>query len=477
MTHNKLSLRKLIFFLSISLFTIISVNAIFSYYSSRHISKQVAEITQYQIPLLNKVHTLESLNIQKYEILDKLAITNNALEQQRQFRNVMKNIDVHLNQTLYFFDQISNENEHYNDYLSQYKSLHLFQEQQLAFLNDMNDFFENPQTKERAMVMMDAQKERDSKIVEDLQMSIQNLSENRERYEDRLQSQTLILSTLAIIIIFALTYLTLSISTRKLHQISDSLSTTFQSVSRASDELYDLSVQISNGAHEQASSVEKVASTLEQMAAMTQENSKSTLEIDSMSTRTKELAALGNRSVDRLQDAMQNILNSSKRTEEIVNTIQEIAFQTNVLSLNASVEATKAGEAGKGFIVVANEVRDLAQRTSQGAKNIISLIDESRRYVEEGVTSVTEVQTTFDNIFNRIQKLAETTKAIANALSEQVSGVEQVKSSVEQIDHVVQLNVANTQEGATAAEKLHAQSYELEQTIQDLRTIVYGDTM
>ena len=119
MTHNKLSLRKLIFFLSISLFTIISVNAIFSYYSSRHISKQVAEITQYQIPLLNKVHTLESLNIQKYEILDKLAITNNALEQQRQFRNVMKNIDVHLNQTLYFFDQISNENEHSIDMLEE----------------------------------------------------------------------------------------------------------------------------------------------------------------------------------------------------------------------------------------------------------------------------------------------------------------------------------------------------------------------
>ncbi|WP_372366999.1 methyl-accepting chemotaxis protein [Candidatus Uabimicrobium sp. HlEnr_7] len=483
MAQNKLSLRTLIFFLSISLFAIITINAIFSYLSVNQISQQVQEITETQIPLLKKINQLDHLHTKEFNIVEKFILyrlTNESSltqQQQKNFENISKEMHAHLDEMLHFFHRISSNNDNYTNYLSLYKSLHLIKEQQQVFTNEINDLFTEEQTTEQIQVTIDNQKLRSNSMLNDIQKLVENLPLTRQKHEQHLQNKTMFFSVLAIIIIIVLTYITLSISTRKLHQISDSLSATFQSITRASDELYNLSVQISSGAHEQASSVEKVANTLEQMASMTQQNSKSTIEIDEMSTRTKELAALGNDTVNRLQGAMHNILSSSNRTEEIVNTIQEIAFQTNILSLNASVEAAKAGEAGKGFVVVANEIRDLAQRTSQGAKNIIFLIDQSKRYVEEGVTSVTDVQKTFDNIFHRIQKLADTTKAIAEALSDQVGGMEQVKNSVGEIDNIVQLNVANTQEGASAAEKLHAQSYELEQAIQDLRTIVHGNTI
>ena len=173
--------------------------------------------------------------------------------------------------------------------------------------------------------------------------------------------------------------------------------------------------------------------------------------------------------------AIQKIKASSDETAKIIKTIDEIAFQTNLLALNAAVEAARAGEAGMGFAVVAEEVRNLAMRSAEAAKNTAELIDGSQTNADNGVAVTTEVSEILKEIAVSSQKVKQLIGEVSAASDEQAQGINQVNAAITQMDQVTQSSAANAEESASASEELSSQAVELKNMVDVLVTIV-GNT-
>ncbi len=239
-------------------------------------------------------------------------------------------------------------------------------------------------------------------------------------------------------------------------------------VAAGADQVASAAIQISNGsqslaqgAAEQASSLEEVSSNLQEMASMTKQNSANAQEARGMAEGAHSGVAKGMEIVQRLSEAMSRIKISSGETAKIVKTIDEIAFQTNLLALNAAVEAARAGEAGKGFAVVADEVRNLAMRSAEAAKSTASMIDESVKNAEEGVLLEQEVLENFQEINDHVNKVSEVMIEIAAASEQQSQGIDQVNIGVDQMNNVTQQNAANSEESSSAAQELSSQAEQM----------------
>jgi methyl-accepting chemotaxis protein len=174
----------------------------------------------------------------------------------------------------------------------------------------------------------------------------------------------------------------------------------------------------------------------------------------------------------RMGGAIQKIKQSSDETAKIIKTIDEIAMQTNLLALNAAVEAARAGEAGRGFAVVAEEVRNLAQRSAEAAKNTAYLIEGSQKNADDGVNASTEVAKIIEQIIVSVQKVTQLIAEVSAASQEQSQGIEQVNTAVAQMDKVTQSNAANAEESASASEELSSQAQNLNAMVADLVNIV-----
>jgi len=175
-----------------------------------------------------------------------------------------------------------------------------------------------------------------------------------------------------------------------------------------------------------------------------------------------------------LRDAMSGIKSASEDITKILKTIDDIAFQTNVLALNAAVEAARAGEAGLGFAVVAEEVRNLAQRSAQAARETADKIEGSVAKSHVGVEITAEVSTSFTEIQTRVRQLDQLIGEIARASSEQQQGISQVTTAVAEMDKVTQQNAASAEESASAALQLNKQSGNLKDTVAELACLVRG---
>jgi len=232
-------------------------------------------------------------------------------------------------------------------------------------------------------------------------------------------------------------------------------------VSGASDQISKGSQSLAEGANEQASSLEEVSSSLEEMSSMTSQNADNAKQANNLSQEANGLADAGNQAMKRMQGAIEKIKNSSDETAKIIKTIDDIAFQTNLLALNAAVEAARAGEAGKGFAVVAEEVRNLAQRSAEAAKNTTVMIEESVANAQNGVNITNEVADTLEKIQGASGKVNNLVAEIAAASKEQAAGIEQVNTAVAQMNKVTQQNAANSEESASASEELNSQAMEL----------------
>jgi len=245
-------------------------------------------------------------------------------------------------------------------------------------------------------------------------------------------------------------------------------------VTSASGEISQGAQSLAEGANEQASSLEEVSSSLEEMSSMTKQNADNSNQAKILATEAKEAANEGDASMKKMAEAIREIKQSSDNTAKIIKSIDDIAFQTNLLALNAAVEAARAGEAGKGFAVVAEEVRNLAMRSAEAAKNTANMIEESVKNADGGVKITEEVAKSLNQIVDRVGKVGDLIAEIAAASNEQALGIEQVNTAVAQMNQVTQQNAANSEESASAAEELSSQAAELNNMVSEFKLSTGG---
>ncbi|MCE5271748.1 methyl-accepting chemotaxis protein [bacterium] len=250
-----------------------------------------------------------------------------------------------------------------------------------------------------------------------------------------------------------------------LKQVAD----TVEAVSLASGEINAGSRTLAEGANEQASALEQVSSSLEQMSSMTTQNSDNADQAKALSTAARELAQKGKVEMERMIEAIKRIKTSSSQTAKIVKTIDEIAFQTNLLALNAAVEAARAGDAGKGFAVVAEEVRSLAQRSAEAARNTSGMIEEAVKNAEGGVIITEKVAEILNEIVDSSNHVNDLVAEIAASAQEQAQGIEQINNGVAQMDSVTQSNASNSEESAASSEELKNRAELLRTMISEFR--------
>jgi len=255
----------------------------------------------------------------------------------------------------------------------------------------------------------------------------------------------------------------------------DELDTVSAQTSSAASEVSASGHALADGANQQAAALEETSATLEEISSMTKRNSEHATNAKDLSAQTRTAAELGTTRMGEMRQAVDQIKASSDNIAKIVKSIDEIAFQTNILALNAAVEAARAGEAGAGFAVVAEEVRALAQRSAQAARETAERIEDSIRKSEQGVQLSTTVAESFEEIVSKARKMDELVAEIATASNEQAQGIGQVTAAITQMDRVTQSNAASAQESASAAEELNQQAQIVRESIVTLHVMVSGE--
>jgi methyl-accepting chemotaxis protein len=245
-------------------------------------------------------------------------------------------------------------------------------------------------------------------------------------------------------------------------------------VAVAAGQVAQASQHLAEGASSQAASLEESSSALEQMAAQTRASADGARRASELAQQARANAAAGDQTVAQLNEAMAGISASSDQISKIIKVIEEIAFQTNLLALNAAVEAARAGEHGKGFAVVADEVRGLAQRAATAAGETTGLIEDSVSQAKNGATVAAAAAQTLQAILTDVTQVADLIGGIASSSDQQARGVEQINLAVAQMDKVTQATAAGSEQAASAAEQLQAQSEQLKGSVGDLQALVYG---
>jgi len=234
-----------------------------------------------------------------------------------------------------------------------------------------------------------------------------------------------------------------------------------QSVAIASGQVATGTAALSQQTEEQASSLEETAASMEELSSTVTQNADSARKADLLARQASTTAGEGRDAVREVVETMGQINQDASRIAEFVTVINSIAFQTNILALNAAVEAARAGEQGRGFAVVAAEVRSLAQRSAEAAREIKSLIDLSAGKVRTGTLVVEQAGATIGKLVSGVGEVSGLMAAIAEASNEQARGVQQINRTVTEMDKVVQQNASAVQESASAAEAMRQQAEEL----------------
>ena len=243
-----------------------------------------------------------------------------------------------------------------------------------------------------------------------------------------------------------------------------------QSIQLASGEMASGNQDLSQRTEQTASNLQQAASSLEQLTATVRQSADSARQANQLAGSAAEAAQRGGTVVHQVVSTMDDISDSSKKIADIIGVIDGIAFQTNILALNAAVEAARAGEQGRGFAVVAGEVRNLAQRSAQAAKEIKSLISTSVDKVQGGSELVRQAGVTMEEIVQSVQRVSDIIGEISSAATEQSQGIAQVNASVNQLDQMTQQNAALVEQSAAAATSMRDQADRMAEAVDVFRT-------
>ncbi|WP_186046314.1 methyl-accepting chemotaxis protein [Burkholderia gladioli] len=241
----------------------------------------------------------------------------------------------------------------------------------------------------------------------------------------------------------------------------DDVSEQVLNVQRASSEIAQGNNDLSARTEQAATAVQQTASSMAQMTATVSSNAATASQANQLAVSASDAASRGGYAVGEIVGTMNEITDSSRRISDIIGVIDGIAFQTNILALNAAVEAARAGEQGRGFAVVAGEVRALAQRSANAAKEIKTLIENSVERVASGSRRVDDAGRTMDDLVVQVKRVADLIAEISSSTAEQSVGVEQVDRAVVDLDNITQQNAALVEQSAAASESLRQQATSL----------------
>lgn len=262
---------------------------------------------------------------------------------------------------------------------------------------------------------------------------------------------------------------TLALMVKKNNEVLSNIYVASEQVAVGAKQVSDSSILLSEGATEQASAIEELTASIEEISSQTELNAENANEANKLAEEAKLNAKQGNAQMQEMLKAMDEINEASTNISKVIKVIDDIAFQTNILALNAAVEAARAGQHGKGFAVVAEEVRNLAARSANAAKETTDMIEGSIKKSEGGTKIAKDTAQALDEIVRGIEKVANLINGIANASNEQSLGIKQINQGIMQVSQVVQSNSATSEEGAAASEELSSQAAMLKETVNQFK--------
>ncbi|MDH4246520.1 MAG: methyl-accepting chemotaxis protein [Deltaproteobacteria bacterium] len=279
---------------------------------------------------------------------------------------------------------------------------------------------------------------------------------------------------LVVLTMMVLGFLGIRFLSRRLRKSISGLGESSEGLRNAAEQLAGASESMAAGASQQAAGLEEVSSTLAEMTRMVQDNAETASQLNSMAGEFQKSAQQGTQAMVRMETIIGEVGDASNNTARIIKTIDEIAFQTNLLALNAAVEAARAGDSGRGFAVVAEEVRNLAKRSAEAAKETTVLIQAAQEKSKQGQSAAKEVGAVFTNVNQGVERMVSLAQQVAESSGQQSQGIGQISSSMDGLDQTTQSNAAMAEETSSSSNEMVRMVDLLNQVVGGLKRLVGG---